>query len=83
MISEKAATAVIATFLEIAAERGWRLVPDEATKEMVNSASEAGYHSSDSDKWSDRELAREYRAMLAVAPKFKVDGLRNIQGGGE
>jgi len=55
----------ITAFLEAAAEDGWHMHPDKATREMVNSASKAGYHSSDSDEWSDRELAREYRAMLA------------------
>ncbi len=57
-------TRVITAFLEAAAEQGWRMVPEEATDEMVDcTTTTTRLHG----------LAGDYRAMLAAAPKFRLD----------
>jgi len=54
--------AAINAFLAAAAEEGWHMRPDEATKEMVT----AGY------SWCWENGAPPcYRAMLAAAPEFE------------
>ena len=55
------AKASISTFLRLAAEQGWHLRPDEATADMCRA--------------TDGHFARpsQWRAMLAVAPKFEWD----------
>jgi len=55
------ATAAITAFLEAAAEEGWHMRPDEATKEMQKGVFGMGHYP-----------AKLYRLMLAAAPKFEL-----------
>lgn len=61
--------AAITAFLEVAAEQGWRMRPDEATEEMGNSG--AATWDVGSGPWNN--LSTSYRAMLAAAPPFEWD----------
>ena len=56
------AVAAVETFLQIAAERGWHMRPDEATEEMAHMARHTSI---------GRDCLGPYRAMLAAAPEFK------------
>ena len=57
------ATAAINAFLEGITEKGWRIVPDEATREMVSAGLRVPH-----------TPMPIYRAMLAAAPKYELDG---------
>ena len=57
------AVAAVETFLQIAAERGWHIRPDEATEEMVIEA----FGSDGAQLWRDTA----WQAMIAAAPEFK------------
>ena len=51
-------------FVEVAAEQGWTMRPDEATEDMIIAAGPAP------DYW----VENCYSAMQAAAPKFELDG---------
>lgn len=83
----KQATAAITAFLEATAEKGWRIVPNEATEEMGEAWAKLALDRI--QKAVEGEMrtvgmvkgAKEnYRAMLAVAPKF--DPLASHKGAG-
>ncbi len=64
-------TRVITKFLHDAAEQGWRMVPEEATEEMVEAGCEE--HESWADPARGETIPGVYRSMCEAAPKFEWD----------
>lgn len=62
----------IDTFLADAAERGWRMVPDEATEEMVLKGARNIGQTMRTPNHIERAKSC-HRTMLAAAPKFEWD----------
>ncbi len=62
----------IELFLQVAAEQGWHMRPDEATEEMIE-AIMGGTEKFESDmlKFCRHWKHKDYHAMLAAAPKFE------------
>ena len=56
---------VIAAFLKAAEEKGWRLVPDNATPEMYDAGEANGQPNR-----RDGHMGHVYRAMVAAAPRW-------------
>ena len=69
------ARAAVEAFLEAAAEQGWHMRPDEATKEMILNGDEAHWktHEDGTQMKIRPETNIVYRTMLAAAPKFEWD----------
>ncbi len=83
------ADTAINAFLAAAAEEGWRMAKDEATEEMVlravktpgmkavdgaiTIASVHGFKLQPAS-WRNSPIAEAFRAMLAAAPEFEIDG---------
>jgi len=64
----KEALATINAFLAAAAEQGWHMVKDEATKKMVSTGKKVPFLEPD---FSNSYPDKIYRAMLTAAPEFK------------
>ncbi len=64
------ATAAINAFLTAAAEEGWRIARDEATKKMISAGKKVPFLE---PNFSNSYPDKIYRAMLAAAPEFEWD----------